>query len=174
MRVWHLGGRKIQKGGFVSILGTIARPFLVSVAGAIGGEVLKGIGNKIFGGKSVVKREERKDIDMLRNNILFRRVPNPRHVQVPNGRVFFAKYKRVNRHGLALTQVRIARTCVRKIGPRRQRIRRFDPRNKRTRRQQAATGLDLAMTIELVRRAAGSRLGKMMINDAIDTIPTAY
>ena len=31
--VWHLGGRKRQKGG-LPILGTMARPFLVSEAGA--------------------------------------------------------------------------------------------------------------------------------------------
>ena len=30
------------------------------------------------------------------------------------------------------------------------------------------------MTINLGRKAASSRLGKMMINDAIDYIPTAY
>ena len=40
-----------------------------------------------------------------------------------------------------------------------------------TRRQQAGAGLDLSTTIDLGRKAAGSKLGKMMINDYI---PIAY
>ena len=90
---------------------------MVPAAGAIGDEVLKGIGKKYFWEKNAVEKEEQKDIDMSRNNILVQRLPNLRRVQLPDGRVFFAKYKRVNRHALAPTQVRIARTYVRKIGP---------------------------------------------------------
>ena len=41
--VWYLGGRKRQKGGFLPILGTLAKPLLASAAGVIGGKVLKGI-----------------------------------------------------------------------------------------------------------------------------------
>ena len=90
-RIWHLGGRYIQKGGFLPILGTLAKPLLVSAASAIGGEVLKGIRQKIFWGKKRVTKEEQKDINMPRNNILLQRLPNPRRVQLPNDRVFFAK-----------------------------------------------------------------------------------
>ena len=115
--VWHLGGRKRQKGGFLPIFGTLAKPILVSTVGAVVGEVLKGIGKKKLGENNAVKKEEQKDIDMPRKGI-----------QLPNGRVFFAKYERVNSHALAPTQVRIARTYVRKLGLRRQRIRRFGPR----------------------------------------------
>ena len=105
---------------------------MVSVAGAIGGEVLKETGKKhLGGGGNALKKEKRKDIDMPKNNILLRRLPNPRRVQLPNDCVFFAKYERVNRHALAPTHVRIAGTHVQKIRPRRQRIRRFVPRNKR-------------------------------------------
>ena len=68
----------------------------------------------------------------------------------------------------------MARTYVRKIGPRRQRIRRFGPRNKRKRRQQAGTGLEIVTAIDLGKRTASSKLGKMMINDTIDYIPIAY
>ena len=132
----------------------------------MGGEVLKGNGKNILG-KNNVKEKEQKDIDMPKNNIFLQRFPNPSCVQLPNGRVFFAKYGRVNRHALAPTQVRIARTYVRKIRPRRQRIGRFGRRNKRKRRQQADAGLDLAMAIDLGKRAAGSKLGKMMINDKV-------
>ena len=111
---------------------------------------------------------------MPRNNILLWRLPNPRCIQLPNGHVFFAKYQRVNRHTLASTQVRIARTYVRKIGQRRQRIRNIGPRNRRKRRQQTGAGLDIAAAIDLGKRTAGSKLGKMMINDAIDYIPMVY
>ena len=69
--------------------------------------------------------------------------------------------------------VRIRRTYVRKIGPRRQRIRRIGPRNQHRKRQHVGRALDLPTAIDLGRRAAGPRLGKMMINDAIDYHPTA-
>ena len=71
------------------------------------------------------------------------------------------------------TCIRIARTYVRKIGPRRQRIRRIGSRNS-LRGQQDSAGLDLSTAIDLGRKTAGSKLGKMIINDAIDYIPTAY
>ena len=137
-------------------------------------KILKELEKKYLRGKNAVEKEEQKDIDMPRNNILFRRLPNPRHEQLPIGRVFFSKYKRVNRHAPAPTQVRILRKYVQKIGPRKKRIRRFCPRNKRKRRQQAGAGPGIATAIDLGKRAAGSKLGKMMINDAIDYIPTAY
>ena len=111
---------------------------------------------------------------MPRNNILLRRFPAPKWVQLPNGRVFFAKYQRVGRHALTLTYVRTARTYVRKFGARRQRITKIGPRNRQRRRQQASTGFDLSTTLDLGRKAVRSKLNKMMINDAIDYIPTAY
>ena len=111
---------------------------------------------------------------MPRNNILLRRLPAPKRVQLPNGCVFFAKYQRVSRHALTMTHVRIVRTYVRKIRLRRQRIRKIGPRNRQRRRQRAVAGLDLSMAIDLARKVAGSKLSKMMINDAIDYIPTAY
>ena len=80
---------------------------------------------------------------------------------------FFAKYQRVDRHVLTPTRVR-------KIRPRRQRIKKIGPRNRHRRRQQASAGLDLSTAIDLGRKAAGFKLGKMMINDAIDYILTAY
>ena len=49
--IWHLEGRKKQKGGFLLIIGKIARPLLVSVAGAISSKLLEGVGRKIFGGR---------------------------------------------------------------------------------------------------------------------------
>ena len=71
------------------------------------------------------------------------------------------KYQRVNRHAIAPRQLKIARTYVRKIGLRWRR------------RQHAGAGLDLSTAIDLGRKAAGSKLGKVMINDAIHYLPTA-
>ena len=119
------------------------------------------------------KKEEEELFDTPRNNILLERFPEPRYIKLPNGRVFFVKYQRVGRERLP-ERVKIRRTYVRKTGPRRQRIRRIGPRNQRRRRQQVGRGLDLSMAIDLGRRTAGSRLGKMMINNAIEYIPTAY
>ena len=110
---------------------------------------------------------------MPRNNILLKRLPAPKRLQLPNCRVFFAKYQRFGRDKLP-ERVKIRRTYVRKIGPRRQRIRRAGPRNQRRKRQQVCRGLDLSMAIDLGRRAVASRLSKMMVNDAIDYILTAY
>ena len=58
---------------------------------------------------------------MPRNNILLQRLPAPKRVQLPNGRVFFAKYQPVGRDRLP--------ERVRKIGPRQQRITRIGPRS---------------------------------------------
>ena len=87
---------------------------------------------------------------------------------------FFAKDQRVYRHVLTPTHVRIARTYVRKIKPRQQRIKNIGPRNRRRRRQQARAGLDISAAIDMGIKTAWSKLGKMIINDAIDYIPTAY
>lgn len=106
---------------------------------------------------------------MSRNNILLQRLPAPKRVKLPNGRVFFAKYQGVGRDILP-ERVRIRRTYVRKIGPRRQRI-------SCRRQQQVSRGLDqnaISSALDLGSRAATSRLGKIMINDAIDYISTAY
>ena len=59
--------------------------------------------------------------NMPGNNIFPHRFATLKRAQLPNGRVFFAKYKRVNNHALTLTRVRINRTYVNKVGPRRQR-----------------------------------------------------
>ena len=38
-RIWHLGGREKQKGAFLHILGSLAKPLLVSAEGPVGGEI---------------------------------------------------------------------------------------------------------------------------------------
>ena len=43
-------GRQKQNGGFLPILGTLAKPLLVSATGTVGGVILKGLGSKVFGG----------------------------------------------------------------------------------------------------------------------------
>ena len=159
------------------ILGRFARPLLVSAAGSIDVEVLKTLGKKIGRDKDQEDDTQEKDgkgFSMPRNNILPQRLTTPRRVQLPNGRVFFAKYERANRHALAPTQVKINRNYVGKIGQRRQRKRTIAPRSRRKRQGQAGAGLDLATAIDSGRRATGSNLGKTIIRDAIDYLPTAY
>ena len=72
---------------------------------------------------------------MPRNNILLEVLPAPKRVQLPNGRVCFAKCQKVVRERLP-ERVRIRRTYARRIGPRRKRIRRIGPTNQRRKRQQ--------------------------------------
>ena len=128
--IWHLGRQKKQNAGSVPILGALTRPLLVSAAGIVGGEVLKGLRKKIGEKEDLEEDKWLKDLPMPRNNILLQRLPAAKRLQLPNGPVFFAKYQRVGRHVLAPTCVRIARTYVKKIRPRRQKIRRIGPRNR--------------------------------------------
>ena len=58
--MWHLSDRKKQKGGFLHILGALSRPLLVSVAGTIDGEVLKGLGTIIGGRRRKRKRRSKR------------------------------------------------------------------------------------------------------------------
>ena len=51
---------------------------------------------------------------MPRNNILLRRLPTSKQVQLPNSQVFSAKYQQVGRHSLALSRVRIAELTLEK------------------------------------------------------------
>ena len=55
---------------------------------------------------------------MPRYNILLQRLPAPKRMQLPNGRVIFAKYQRVGRQRLPEC-IRIRRTYTRKIVARR-------------------------------------------------------
>ena len=63
--IWHLGARKEQKGGCLSILGALARHLLVSKAGVVGGEVLKGLGKKIWWGRKRRSRRRRQRVKMF-------------------------------------------------------------------------------------------------------------
>ena len=47
--ICYLGGGKKQKRGFLPILGSISKLLLISTAGAVGVEILKELGSKIFG-----------------------------------------------------------------------------------------------------------------------------
>ena len=103
---------------------------------------------------------------MPRNNILLTKVPQTKLVRLPNGRSFYAKYARVGRRELP-QNVQVAQTYVRKIGPTRQ----------RRRRGQTGRGINqgIIMTgLNLPIRGAETDLGKMIIKDATDFVPTAY
>ena len=106
----------------------------------------------------------------LRNNILLRRLAQPRRVTLPNGRTFLARQERVNRASIYPTNVRIKRTYTQKIGPRIQR----KPRKK----QQEGNGyIDSQNTISginLGKRAANTEVGRMIVDDVVDLIPRGY
>lgn len=106
---------------------------------------------------------------MPRNNILLRRLPVLKKATLPNGRTFYAKYVRLSTGNLP-PNVRIARTYVQKIGPKRQ----------RKHRAQRGKGLlippqaVLSVALDMGKRAGNNELGQMIIKNAIDFIPTAY
>ena len=107
----------------------------------------------------------------LRNNILLRRLTQPRRVTLPYGRTFLARYDRVNRVSLYPTNARIKKTYTRKIGPRRQR----KPRKKQ---QQEGSGYidsqNIISGINLGKRAANTEVGHMLVDDVVALIPRGY
>ena len=109
---------------------------------------------------------------MSRNNILLQKLPESKLVKLPNGRTFYARYQRVNRETLYPTKVRIRRTYVRKVGPRRQRKQRAN------KRQQTGSGYldanNLMRGVNLTKRGANTELGKTIIDDALSLLPKAY
>ena len=116
-----------------------------------------------------------------RNNILLRRLAQPRRVTLPNGRTFLARYKRVNRASLYPTNVRIKRTYRQKIGPTRQR----KPRKKQQEgsgyidSQNIIRGIDLGkraanIGIDLGKRPENTEVGRMIVKDVMSLIPKGY
>ena len=57
---------------------------------------------------------------LLRNNVLLKKLAQPKRIIFPNGRTFLAQYEHLDRATLYPTNVRIKRTYTGKIGPRRQ------------------------------------------------------
>ena len=80
---FYLAGRRKQKGGFFFL----ALPLAIS------------LGKKLLGGK---KKEKKKKSNMVnrRNNIILVKRDTPKKVTLPNGRTFYANYRRVNRNYL--------------------------------------------------------------------------
>ena len=58
--IWHLGGRRKQKGGFLPLLEKVARPLLVSAAGALGWQLLEAVRKKIFRGRKKEHKKKKK------------------------------------------------------------------------------------------------------------------
>ena len=119
----------------------------------------------------------------LRNNILLRRVVQPRRVTLLNGRTFLARYEGVNRANIYPTNVRIKRTYTQKIGPRRQR----KPGKKQQQQegsgyidsQNIIRGIDLGKRapntgIDLGKRAANTEVGRMIVDGVVSLIPKGY
>ena len=108
-----------------------------------------------------------------RDNILLRKLL----VKLPNGRTFYARYQRVPRHMLYPTKVWVKRTYKRKIGPRRERKQRTPRRARQSGSgyvNQYVNAGNLMRGVNLVKRGANNDLGKMIIDDAVGFIPTAY
>lgn len=88
--------------------GAIAASLIPSLIGPIA---------KLFGGKKRIKGKRKKTIKYnrnikmtwCRNNILMVKRQTPKRVESPNGRVFYAKYKRVDKNGLPAS-IRIRKT----------------------------------------------------------------
>ena len=108
-----------------------------------------------------------------RDNILLRKLPQHKVVKLPNGRTFYARYQRVRRDMLYSTRVRVKRTYKPKIGPRRQRKQR-PPRRVLQSGSRYVNADNLMRGVNLVKRRANTDLRKMIIDDAIGFIPTAY
>ena len=108
---------------------------------------------------------------LLQNNVLLRRLAQPRRVTLPNGQTFLARNERVNRTSLYPTNVRIKRTYMRKIDPRRQ-------RKPRKRQQQQGSGYidsqNIIRGINLGKRAANTEVGHMVVDDVVGLIPRGY
>ena len=111
---------------------------------------------------------------MSKNNILLRKLPQPKLIKLPNGRQFYARYQRVNRQTLYPTRVRIKRTYVRKIGPGRQRK---QPAPKCQPAQTGSGYLDannLMRGLNLAKRGENTEFGKAVIDDAVSLHLKAY
>ena len=102
----------------------------------------------------------------LRNNILLRKLAQPKRVTLPNGRTSLARYKRVKRATLYPTNIRIKRTYTRKIGPRRQR---------KPRKNQEGSGYidsqKIIKGINLGKKAADTEVGHMIVDDVVGLNP---
>ena len=53
--IWHLGGRKRERRGFLLFLGTLARSILMSVVDSVSSKLLEGVGKKNVGEWDVTK-----------------------------------------------------------------------------------------------------------------------
>ena len=156
-----------KNGGF---LGLFAKPLLTTLAGVAGPPLLNFATKKYLIEEKGEEEEEDTKKMLPRNNVLLRTLLQPKLVRLPNGPRFYTRYQRVGRHTLYPTKVRIQRTYVRKIRLRQQRRRRSGA--------QTGSGYLHANTvmrgINLAKPGANSDLGKMVIKDTMDLVPSAY
>ena len=143
---------------------------MASIAISLGTELLGSVAKKSLGGgrRKNIRGEKQEGLDMPRDNILLRKLPTPKRVQLPNVRVFYAKYLRVGRANLP-PNVWVRRRYVRKTGPKRQR--------KRCRNQVGSSLPSKAIlktAYNIGKKASGSNFGKMLMKEGIDCPPTMY
>lgn len=112
------GWYKKQRGDFLALLGTSARPLLISAAESIGSKLLKSVGKRFWGVKEGGIDAGNKEFHMPKKNILLRRLRTLRMVQLSNGMTFYAKYAWEARNQLP-ERVRVRQNYVRRTDPRR-------------------------------------------------------
>lgn len=110
--------------------------------------------------------KQQEGLDMPRDSILLRKLTTLKRIQLPNGRVFYAKYARVGGENLS-PNIRVRRRYVGKIGPKR-------PRKRR--QNQVGNGLPSEATLKIAynvrRKALGSNFRKMLVKEGIDYLTT--
>lgn len=143
---------------------------MTSIAVSLGTELLGSVSEKSLGEgrRKNIRGEKQEGLDMPRDNILLRKLPTPKRVQLPNVRVFYAKYVTVGRANLP-PNVWVRRRYVRKTGPKRQR--------KRCLNQVGSSLLSKAIlktAYNIEKKASGFNFGKTLMKEGIDCPPTMY
>ena len=75
----------------MDIAGIITGPILISTAGSLGTKLLGGVAKKFYveeKGKNI-RGENQEGLDMNKDNILLRKLPTPKRIQLSSGRVFY-------------------------------------------------------------------------------------
>ena len=95
---------------------------------------------------------------------MLRRRAIPKRVQLPDGRLFYAKYEKIGRANLP-SNINVRRAYTRTIGPR---------RHSRTRQRVRVIETVFKKACYLSKKAINSSLGKMLITEGLEYVPTLY
>ena len=95
---------------------------------------------------------------------MLRRRAIPKRVQLPDGRLFYAKYEKIGRANLP-SNINVRRAYTRTIGPR---------RHSRTRQRGRVIETVFKKAYYLSKKAVNSSLGKMLITEGLEYAPILY